>query len=113
MAVAMRSKALGHRALQLRQPAAENPAVYREWWESRRGNMKFVGSELRERLMKRRAKVGPLSQHHALVAIDRLDVRCCIGNPRPPLVLIGGLDEPGMPPGTSRRFTRRRQGWAT
>ena len=54
--------------------------------------------ELRERLMEMHAKVGPLSQLNDLVVIAQFDVRDRIGTLRPPLLLIRGLDDPGMPP---------------
>jgi len=60
--------------------------------------MKFVEPELRERLMKRHARVGPLSQLHDLVVIDQFDVRDRISTLQPPMLLIRGLDDPGMPP---------------
>ena len=85
-------------AVRLRQRAAEDPAVYQEWWELQRRNMKFVEPGLRERLMECHAKVGPLSQLHDLVVIDQFDVRERISTLRPPLLLIRGLDDPGMPP---------------
>ncbi len=98
MTVAMRPKERGQGTLELRQRAAENAAVYQEWWEAQRRNMKFVEPELRERLMEFHAKVGPLSQLHDLVVIDQFDVRDRISTLRPPLLLIRGLDDPGMPP---------------
>ena len=98
MTVAMRSKERGQGTLELRQRAAEDPAVYQQWWESQRKAMKFVEPELRERLMDCHARVGPLSQLHDLVVIDQFDVRDRIGTLRPPLLLIRGLDDPGMPP---------------
>ena len=65
MTMAVRSKARGQVAVQSRQPAAEDPAFYQVCWESSRRNMKLAEPELRERLMKRHAKAGPLSQLHA------------------------------------------------
>ncbi len=98
MTVAMRPKERGQGTLELRRRATEDPAVYQEWWESQRRNMKFVDPELRERLMEYHAKVGPLSQHQDLVVIDQFDVRDRISILQPPLLLIRGLDDPGMPP---------------
>ena len=61
MAVAVRSKARGRGALQLRQRPAEDTSVYQEWWEPQRMNMKFVEPAVRQRLVKRPAKAGSLS----------------------------------------------------
>ena len=97
MTVAMRPKERGPGTLELRQRAAEDPAVYQEWWELQRGNMMFVDADLRERLMECHAKVGPLSQLHDLIVIDQFDVRDRIGTLQPPLLLIRGLDDPGKP----------------
>ena len=98
MTVAMRPKERGQGTLELRRRAAEDPAVYQEWWDSQRRNMMHVEPELRERLMEYHAKVGPLSQLNDLLVIDQFDVRDRIGSLQPPLLLIRGLDDPGMPP---------------
>ena len=97
MTVAMRPKERAPGTLELRQRAAEDPAVYQEWWKLQIGNMMFVDAELRKRLMECHAKVGPLSQLQDLVVIDQFDVRDRISTLQPPLLLIRGLDDPGKP----------------
>jgi pimeloyl-ACP methyl ester carboxylesterase len=60
--------------------------------------MKFVEPGLRDHLIDCHRKVGPISQHHDLLAIDQFDVRDRIHLLRPPLLLIRGVDDPGQPP---------------
>jgi len=60
--------------------------------------MKFIDSELRERLIDCHRKVGPMSQHDDFVVIDQFDVRDRISTLKPPLLLIRGADDPGSPP---------------
>jgi len=98
MTVAMRPKQRPPGALEFRLRAAEDPAVYEKWLEYQRHAMKFVEPSLGEHLMECHRKVGPVSQHHDLVAIDQFDVRQRIHTLRPPLLLIRGVDDPGAPP---------------
>ena len=62
--------------------------------------MVFVEPDLRERLIDCHRKVGPLSQYHDLLTIDRFDVRDRIGSLKPPLLQIRGADDPLAPPET-------------
>jgi len=98
MTVAMRPKERAPGALEMRLRAAEDTVAYQEWREFQRHAMKFVDPELRERLMERHKKVGPISQYQDIVTIDRFDVRDRIHTLRPPLLLIRGVDDPGSPP---------------
>jgi pimeloyl-ACP methyl ester carboxylesterase len=98
MTIAMRSKQRPPGALEFRLQAVQDPAVYEKWLEYQRHAMKFVEPSLGDHLMECHRKVGPVSQHHDLVAIDQFDVRQCIRTLRPPLLLIRGVDDPGAPP---------------
>ena len=98
MTVAMRSKQRSPEALNMRLRAAENPEAYKEWWTFQQTAMTFVDAPLNERLMERHRQVGPISQYHDLVTIDRFDVRERIHTLQPSLVLIRGVDDPGQPP---------------
>lgn len=98
MTVAMRPKQRALGTLELRLRAAEDPAAYREWLDFQRHAMKYVESELRERLMEWHGRVGPISQYHDIATIDQFDVRHRIHTLRPPLLLIRGVDDPGGPP---------------
>jgi 3-oxoadipate enol-lactonase len=98
MTVAMRPKERPAGALDLRLKAAEDPEVYGKWLETMRHNMMFIEPGLRERLVDCHRKVGPMSQHHDFVVIDRFDVRERIMALKPPLLLIRGADDPGSPP---------------
>ena len=98
MTVAMRSKQRSPEALNMRLRAAENPEAYKEWWTFQQTAMMFVDAPLKERLMERHRQVGPISQYHDLMTIDRFDVRERIHTLQPRLVLIRGVDDPGQPP---------------
>ncbi len=98
MSASMRPKEWGPGALEMRLKAAEDAGVYREWVDFQRHAMKFVEPRLKEQLMERHLKVGPISQYHDLMAIRRFDVRDRISTLKPPLVLIRGLEDPGSPP---------------
>ena len=98
MTVAMRSKQRSPEVLNMRLRAAENPEAYKEWWTFQQTAMMFVDAPLKERLMERHRQVGPISQYHDLVTIDRFDVRERIHTLQPRLVLIRGVDDPGQPP---------------
>ena len=97
MTVAMRPKQREQGSYDFRLRAAENPAVYEQWIAAMREAMRFVEPEQRERLIACHRQVGPRSQHHDLVVIDRFDVRDKIKSLRPPLLLIRGLDDPLSP----------------
>jgi len=94
MTVSMRPKHRAPGSLDMRLRAAEEPAVYEQWIAAMRESMRFVAPELREKLIACHHRVGPRSQHHDLVVIDRFDVRDRIKTLRPPLLLIRGLDDP-------------------
>lgn len=98
MTVAMRPKERAPGSLELRLRAAGDPEAYQEWLETQRHAMKFVEPSLRERLLEYHRVVGPVSQYHDLVTIDRFDVRDRIHTLRPRLLLIRGVDDPSSPP---------------
>jgi pimeloyl-ACP methyl ester carboxylesterase len=81
----------------MRLRAAEEPAVHEQWVAAMRESMRFVAPEFRERLIACHYQVGPRSQHHDLVVIDRFDVRDRISTLTPPLLLIRGVDDPLAP----------------
>jgi pimeloyl-ACP methyl ester carboxylesterase len=93
MTVAMRPKSRPPDTLALRLRAAEDPAVHEQWLNAMRDAMCFVTPEFRERLIACHQRVGPLSQYHDLVIIDRFDVRDRIRTLRPRLLLIRGVDD--------------------
>lgn len=97
MTVAMRPKQREQGAYDFRLRASENPAVYEQWIAAMREAMHFVEPARREELIACHRRVGPRSQHHDLVVIDRFDVRDRIKSLRPPLLLIRGLDDPLSP----------------
>ena len=94
MTVAMRPKHRAPSSLEMRLRAAVEPGVYEQWIAAMRESMRFVAPALRERLIACHHRVGPRSQHHDLVVIDRFDVRARIRALRPPLLLIRGVDDP-------------------
>jgi pimeloyl-ACP methyl ester carboxylesterase len=98
MTIAMRPKERPPGALELRLKAAEDPKTHEKWIETMRHNMKFVEPELREHLIECHRRVGPMSQYHDFVAIDNFDLRDRIQTLKPPVLLIPGLDDPGLPP---------------
>jgi len=98
MTVAMRPKERPPGALELRLKAAQDAEMYRKWLDLMRHNMMFIDPELRERLVECHRKVGAMSQHHDFVVIDQFDVRDSIHTLKPPLLLIRGADDPGLPP---------------
>jgi pimeloyl-ACP methyl ester carboxylesterase len=97
MTVAMRPKSREAATYGFRLRAAEEPAVYEQWIAAMREAMRFVEPELREQLIACHRQVGPRSQHHDLVVIDRFDVRDRIRSLTPPLLLIRGVDDPLSP----------------
>jgi pimeloyl-ACP methyl ester carboxylesterase len=98
MTVAMRPKVRAAGTYEMRLRAPEDPKVYEEWVAFQRTAMHLVEPELRERLMERHRQVGPISQYHDLMTIDRFDVRDRIGTLRPKLLLLRGLQDHGNPP---------------
>ena len=98
MTVAMRPKERAPGTLEMRLNAAKDPRVYEEWLEFQRHALMFVEPKLRDHLLDCHAKVGPISQYHDLVTIDRFDVRDRIESLKAPLLLIRGVDDPGAPP---------------
>lgn len=98
MTVAMRPKERKAGTLEFRINASKNPQVYQQWKDAMAHSMMFMKEDLRERLLKLHDQVGPLSQHHDLVTIDRFDVQERIKTLQAPLLLIRGLDDPGQPP---------------
>ena len=98
MTVAMRPKVRAPGTYEMRLRAPEDPKVYDEWIQFQRTAMHLVEPQLRERLMERHRQVGPISQYHDLMAIDRFDVRDRIATLRPKLLLLRGLQDHGNPP---------------
>jgi 3-oxoadipate enol-lactonase len=98
MTVAMRPKQRPPGTYDLRLKAAVDPAAFEEWFAFQQHAMKFVDPELRERLLACHRQVGPISQYRDLVTIDQFDVRDRIGDLKPPLLLIRGVDDPTNPP---------------
>jgi pimeloyl-ACP methyl ester carboxylesterase len=97
MTVAIRPKQREQGAYDFRLRADEDPVVYEQWIDAMRQAMHFVEPERREQLIACHRQVGPRSQHHDLVVIDRFDVRDRIGSLKPPLLLIRGVDDPLAP----------------
>lgn len=98
MTVAARPKVRAPGTYEMRLRAAEDAEVYKEWLAFQMRAMHLVEPRLRERLMERHRRVGPLSQYHDLKAIDRFDVRDRIGTLKPRLMLLRGLRDHGNPP---------------
>lgn len=98
MTVAIRPKQRPPGAYEMRLDAQNGGGAYDKWLAYQDHALMFVDSELRQRLMERHRQVGPLSQYHDLVAIDRFDVRDRMQTLRTPLLLIRGLDDPTQPP---------------
>ena len=98
MTVAMRPKERKPDTLEFRIRASQDPTVYQQWKDSMGHGMMFIEPELRDHLLKCHDQVGPLSQHHDLVTIDRFDARDRISSLQAPLLLIRGVDDPGEPP---------------
>ena len=94
MTVAMRPKQRPQGMYDLRLRAAEDPAVYEQWLGAMRDSMHFIDPTRREQLIACHRQVGPLSQHHDLVVIDRFDVRDRIHTLKPPLLLMRGREDP-------------------
>jgi pimeloyl-ACP methyl ester carboxylesterase len=94
MTVAMRPKRREPGAYDFRVRAAEDPVVYERWIEAMREAMHFVEPQRREQLIACHRQVGPRSQHHDFLVIDRFDVRDRISSLRPSLLLIRGVDDP-------------------
>jgi pimeloyl-ACP methyl ester carboxylesterase len=94
MTVAMRPKQREPGAYDFRIHAAEDPVVYERWINAMREAMHFVEPERREQLITCHRQVGPRSQHHDFLVIDRFDVRDRISALKPPLLLIRGVDDP-------------------
>ena len=98
MTVAMRPKTRAPGTLDMRLNAAKDPQAFEKWLEAMDHVMKFVEPGLKERLLQCHRNVGPMSQYHDLLTIDRFDVRDRIESLKPPLLLIRGVDDPGQPP---------------
>ena len=98
MTVASRPKVRPPGTYELRLRAVEDPKVYEEWLAYQRKAMYLVEPGLRERLVERHRKVGPMSQYHDLKTIDAFDVRDRIATLKPKLLLLRGLKDPGNPP---------------
>ncbi len=97
MTVAMRPKQRSPDMLNLRLRAAAEPAVHAQWIALMRDTMHFMDPALQERLIACHHRVGPRSQYHDLVVIDRFDVRERISALQAPLLLIRGMDDPLAP----------------
>jgi pimeloyl-ACP methyl ester carboxylesterase len=93
MTVAMRPKQRAPGSYDFRLQAATDSVIYEQWIASMRQAMHFVTPEFREQLIACHRQVGPRSQHHDLVVIDRFDVRDRISSLKPPLLLIRGVDD--------------------
>jgi pimeloyl-ACP methyl ester carboxylesterase len=74
--------------------AAEDRVMYEQWIDAMRESMHFVEPTRREQLIACHRQVGPRSQHHDLVMIDRFDVRDRIRTLKPPLLLMRGIEDP-------------------
>jgi pimeloyl-ACP methyl ester carboxylesterase len=98
MTVAARPKVRAPGTYEMRLRALEDPQVYEEWLAFQRTAMHLVSPQMRERLMERHREVGPLSQYHDLMAIDRFDVRERIVALKPKLLLLRGMRDHGNPP---------------
>lgn len=98
MTVAARPKERTPGTYEMRLRAPQDPKVYEEWLAFQLKAMHLVAPGLREHLMERHRQVGPLSQYHDLMAIDRFDVRDRIANLKPNLLLLRGLQDHGNPP---------------
>jgi 4,5:9,10-diseco-3-hydroxy-5,9,17-trioxoandrosta-1(10),2-diene-4-oate hydrolase len=107
MTVAMRPKQREQGTYDFRLQASESPVVYEQWIAAMREAMHFVEPERREQLIACHWQVGPRSQHHDLVVIDRFDVRDRINALRPPLLLIRGLDDPLSPEDYEREIHQK------
>jgi pimeloyl-ACP methyl ester carboxylesterase len=94
MTVAMRPKQRQQGTYDFRLRAAEDPVVYEQWIDAMRESMHFVEPTRREQLIACHRQVGPRSQHHDLVVIDRFDVRDRIRTLKPPLLLMRGIEDP-------------------
>jgi pimeloyl-ACP methyl ester carboxylesterase len=98
MTVAFRPKERPPGAYDMRLKAVGDPEAYRVWLQHQETAMTFFEPSLRERLMERHRQVGPISQYHDLVTIDRFDARDRIADLKTPLLLIRGTDDPTHPP---------------
>ncbi|HYC44422.1 MAG TPA: alpha/beta hydrolase [Burkholderiales bacterium] len=99
MTVAARPKVRAPDTYEMRLRAAKDPKAYEEEWiPFQRRAMHLVEPALRERLMERHRRVGPMSQYHDLMAIDTFDVRDRIATLKPKLLLLRGLQDHGKPP---------------
>jgi len=94
MTVAMRPKQRPQGMYDFRLRAAEDPVMYEQWIDAMRESMHFVEPARREQLIACHRQVGPCSQHHDLVVIDRFDVRDRIHTLKPPLLLMRGVEDP-------------------
>jgi 2-succinyl-6-hydroxy-2,4-cyclohexadiene-1-carboxylate synthase len=80
--------------LELRLKAAEDPAVYEQWFARQRHAMKWVEPELADLLMERHRQVGPMSQYRDLAMLRSRDVRDRIDSLKPQVLLVHGEDDP-------------------
>ena len=97
MTVAMRPKERAPGSLEFRLNAARGGEPMRKWLETMEHMLMFVEPALRDELMQCHKKVGPMSQHDDLVAIDHFDARDRIHQLRAPLTLVRGVDDPMQP----------------
>ncbi len=97
MTVAMRPKERAPGSLEFRLDAARGGEPMREWLASMEHMLLFVEPGLRNDLLECHKRVGPVSQHDDLVAIDRFDARDRIHELRAPLTLVRGVDDPMQP----------------
>jgi pimeloyl-ACP methyl ester carboxylesterase len=97
MTVAMRPKERATGSLEFRLNAARGGEAMQKWLDSMDHMLLFVEPELKAELMECHRRVGPISQHNDLVAIDRFDARDRIQRLRAPLTLIRGVDDPIQP----------------
>ena len=99
MTVAARPKTRSPGTYDMRLRAEKDPKVYEEEWiHFQREAMHLVEPSLRERLIEKHRKVGPMSQYHDLKTIDAFDVRERIATLKPKLLLLRGLQDHGNPP---------------
>ena len=87
--------------------AAGDVAAYDTWLGFQRNRMMWIAPELRERLLERHRKIGPMSQYQMLMAHHEFDVLDRIHLLKPKLLLIRGMDDPVNPPDTEKEIHDR------
>ena len=99
MTVAARPKTRSPGTYDMRIRAANDRKAYEEEWIAfQREAMHLVEPGLRERLIEKHRRVGPMSQYHDLMTIDAFDVRERIATLKPRLLLLRGMKDHGNPP---------------